>query len=107
MGIVTDSKTVSEPKDPGTCTVYLLHKLFLSPAEGNALAEDYRRGGLGYGEAKKRLLQAFLTYFGPMRKRRSAITEDEAARVMTEGAKRASAMARKMMLRVRKAVGLY
>lgn len=106
MGIVTDSKAVTEPKDPDTCTVYLLHKLFLNPAEAKALAEEYRRGSLGYGDAKKRLLQAFLTYFGGMRKRRSAITEDEATRVIADGAKRAGVIAKKTMLRVRKAVGL-
>src|SRR5947207_2628087 len=50
-GIVTDSKSVEEPKDPNTCNVFALYSLFASPAEKAALAERYRAGGMGYGEA--------------------------------------------------------
>lgn len=109
MGIVTDSKDVAAPKDPETSTIYLLHKLFLSDAQARALAEEYRRGGLSYSEAKKRLFHAYFGYFKPMCEKRKALETDDtvAERVIQDGAKRAKKIAEKTMLRVRKAVGLY
>ncbi len=108
MGIVTDSKGVSEPKDPEKCTVFQLHRLFLSSAEAKALAEKYRAGGLGYGEAKKMLYAEYLKQFGPLRSRRAELVRnpDLVGSVTREGAKRARLYASKTMQRVRKAVGL-
>jgi tryptophanyl-tRNA synthetase len=111
MGIVTDSKDVTAPKDPETCTVYNLHKLFLSKPEAKTLAEKYKAGGLGYGDAKKMLLETYMDYFGPMRAKREEILKREkqegyVTSVMTHGAKRAQEIAGKTMRRVRKAVGL-
>lgn len=108
MGIVTDSKGVAEPKDPDTCTVYQLHKLFLSPAQGKALAEQYRAGGLGYGEAKKMLLAAYLDALGPERAKRAALQKKPALaeEVARTGAAKAKTLASQTMERVRKAVGL-
>ncbi|MDD5041177.1 MAG: tryptophan--tRNA ligase [Candidatus Peribacteraceae bacterium] len=108
MGIVTDSKGVSEPKDPDKCIVYQLHKLFLSASESKDLAEQYRVGGLGYGEAKKLLLRAYLDHFRPMRSKRAELAQQSALveEVTRAGTKRAQAIAAKTMERVRKAVGL-
>ena len=106
MGIVTDSKGVEEPKDPDECTVFKLHSLFLDDAQKKELADKYRAGGLGYGDAKKVLFVAFMDYFSPMRKKRSALKEKEVDAVVKDGAKRAQKMASSTMERVRKAVGL-
>ncbi len=107
MGITTDSKGMNDPKDPDTCVIFQLHKLFLSSAEAKALADEYR-AGLPYGEAKKRLLQTYLDVFAPMRARREELVAkpDYVREVMTEGAAKASAIAEKTMERVRLAVGL-
>ncbi|NNE33875.1 MAG: tryptophan--tRNA ligase, partial [Rhodothermales bacterium] len=53
MGIVTDSKGLDEPKDPDTCNVFALIKLFADDATRERIAEAYRQGGYGYGHAKK------------------------------------------------------
>src|SRR5262249_32821296 len=53
MGIVTDSSTVADPKDPDKCNVFALYSLFASAEEKAALAARYRAGGMGYGEAKQ------------------------------------------------------
>lgn len=53
MRIVTDSKTVAEPKDPETCNVFSLFKHFATVEQQAALAERYRAGNMGYGEAKQ------------------------------------------------------
>jgi tryptophanyl-tRNA synthetase len=104
--IVTDSKGVADAKDPEKNTIYLLHKLFLSASEAKAVAEKYRKGGLGYGDAKKMLLEAFMDYFGEMRAKRAALKEADVEEVMMEGAKKAKKIAAATMERVRKATGL-
>jgi tryptophanyl-tRNA synthetase len=106
MGIVTDSRTVEEPKDPESCLVFQLHALLLDDAGKRELAQRYRAGGLGYSEAKRMFLQRFQEVFGPMRRRRAAITDEEAQAVVTEGSKRARTMARRTLERVWKAVGI-
>jgi tryptophanyl-tRNA synthetase len=108
MGIVTDSKGVADRKDPATCTVYRLHSLFLSSQEARALADRYRDGGLGYGEAKKMLFTAYMDHFGPLRKKRDDFARDEAglAVIMDAGAAKARKLAAEKMIKVRKAVGL-
>ena len=108
MSIVTDSKDVSEPKDPGSCIVYQIHKLFLAPAEQKTLADKYRAGGMGYGDAKKMLLEAYLDFFAPMRKNREELLKNPSyvEEVLRDGAAKAKAVAAKKMQKVRLAVGL-
>lgn len=66
MGIVTDSRDKDDPKDPDTCVIYNIHKLFLTLEEAEALAEEYKNG-LPYGDAKKRLFETYMDYFKDMR----------------------------------------
>jgi tryptophanyl-tRNA synthetase len=108
MAIVTDSKGVSDPKDPETCTVYQIHKLFLNSDEQREMAKRYRAGGLGYGEAKKMLLQTYLEYFGPMRRKREELSKKPSFidEVAGAGAKKARALAQATMDRIRAATGL-
>jgi tryptophanyl-tRNA synthetase len=108
MGIVTDSKGVDEPKDPTTCNIFALYSLFAAEAEKNALADRYRARGLGYGEAKKLLLEKINTFFEPARARRKqlAANPQEVEAILTAGAKRARAEAQATMSLVRRAVGM-
>ncbi len=106
MGIVTDSKAPSEPKDPESCIVYQIHKLFLDANEQKALADEYRTG-IGYGDAKKKLLATYMDHFAPMRARREELAKKgNVKEILEDGAKRASAVAAKTMEKVRKATGL-
>jgi len=105
MGIVTDSIGPTEPKDPDACTVYQIHKLLLSQVEATTLADEYRKG-ISYGEAKKRLLETYLGFVGPMREKRASLTDAEVEAVLADGAARAKAIAETTMEKVRKAVGL-
>ena len=107
MGIVTDSKGATDPKDPEKTVIFQIHKLFLSPAEAKALADEYE-AGLSYGDAKKKLWEAYKAYFGPMRAEREALAAKKGyiEEVMHEGTKKARSIAQKTMERVRKAVGL-
>ncbi len=108
MGIVTDSKGVAEPKDPETCAVFQIHRSFLSKEDTSALADTYRAGGLGYGDAKKLLFTAYMDAFGPMRaKREELLKKPDYVRDVTQaGAEKARKVAKATMERVRKSVGL-
>jgi len=70
MGIVTDSKGVVEPKEPKGNTVYELYKLFATKTEIDEMAGRFRKGGLGYGDVKKELLEKILSTFKPFREKR-------------------------------------
>jgi tryptophanyl-tRNA synthetase len=108
MAITTDSKAIGEPKDPEGNTIFHLYRLMASPQEAEAMAERLRSGGYGYGDAKKELLAKILDHFAPYRKRREELLSDPARveAVLRDGARRARAVARATLDRVRKAVGL-
>jgi tryptophanyl-tRNA synthetase len=108
MKILTDSKELEDPKDPETCNVFALYKLFASETEQTDLAERYRAGGMGYGTAKTELLEKINEHFGPMREKRAELAEDMdyVENVLQQGAKKASALARETLQKARQAVGL-
>ncbi len=108
MRIVTDSKTVDEPKDPATCNVFALYKLFASAEECATMAERYRAGGLGYGDVKKMLYERFWAYFEPFRQRRAEYQNDPARveQILQRGAARAREEMHKTLKAARRAVGL-
>ena len=104
MGIVTDSTPVEEPKNPETCNVFALYRLFATAAEQAEMADLYRnpmkgadaRGGrpFGYGDAKAMLLAKI---DAPLRARpasggsNSNATRAYVEEVLSAGAKRARA----------------
>ncbi len=108
MGIVTDSTPVEAPKDPAISSIVALYRLFASEADVQTMEADFRAGGVGYGDFKKRLFGAIWDYFAPMRTRRAELAADPqyVDRVLSDGAERAAATAGPVMDRVRRAVGL-
>jgi tryptophanyl-tRNA synthetase len=69
---------------------------------------DFRAGGFGYGDFKKRLFEGLWEYFRPFREKRAALAADPGyiEGVLRSGAERARAVASRTMDRVRKATGL-
>ena len=108
MSIVTDSSPVEAPKDPEKSSILGLYRLVASEADVAQMEQDFRNGGVGYGDLKKRLFGAVWEYFAPMRARRAEIDSDPGTidRVLADGAARARAVVEKTMKRVREAVGL-
>ncbi len=108
MSIVTDSTPVEAPKDPESNNVFQIYKLFGTPEEIAEMAERFRSGGYGYGEAKKALLEKVDGYFEPFRERRKQLAADTdyIEDVLREGAARARVEATKVLDRVRRASGL-
>src|SRR5437660_2444801 len=108
MSMVTDSQPVEAPKNPDTSTIFQLFSLFGSKDEIAEMRDQFRKGGIGYGEFKKQLFEKLWDYFAPMRKRRQELLRDKnyINDVLERGAERANAIAHEVMKHVRKAVGL-
>lgn len=108
MGIKTDSTPVEAPKPTEGSVILDLYRLVASPSEVESMENDFRAGGTGYGDFKKRLFAAVWEYFAPFRARRAEIAADPSYldSVLQEGAQKANSLASSVMGRVRKAVGL-
>jgi tryptophanyl-tRNA synthetase len=108
MSIPTDSKGVDEPKDPETNHIFAIHKLLLNEAEKAVLAEKYRKGGMGYKEAKEALIASLEAFIKPVRERRAMLAGDldTVFDILKEGGKRASLRAEKKLKEVRQAIGV-
>lgn len=108
MRIVTDSKSVAEPKDPDTCAIYRLYSLFATPEETAALRDRYTAGGMGYGEAKEALAQVFEREISPLRATYDAWMSrpDDLQDVLKEGSRRAHVIADETIRDVRNAIGV-
>ena len=108
MSIVTDSKGLDDPKDPDTCHIFALYKHFSTAEEQAEMAENYRGGGYGYGHAKLALLEKINQTIGPHQDRYQHLTQnpDEVIDVLRDCGKKARAVARGVIDRVRNAVGM-
>ena len=106
--IKTDSRTVEEPKDPQTDAVFALYQLFATADEQTALADRYRAGGMGYGEAKSALYDAAMNVFANARDRREqlAADPDTLEDILRTAAAKARHKAAEVLDRVRAATGL-
>ena len=108
MSIPTDSTPMEAPKDPAGSTIVSLYRLFANEADAAQMEADFRAGGIGYGDFKKRLFGAVWEFFAPARMRRVDLECDPiyVDGVLKEGATRARVIAESTMGRVRTAVGL-
>ena len=108
MGLKTDSTPVEQPKSLEQSTILALYKLVASSSDYGLMEEQFRAGGVGYGEFKKRLFAALWDYFASMRRRREEILADPGyvELVLREGRLRANQVAEEVMSRVRSATGL-
>ncbi|NLX13919.1 MAG: tryptophan--tRNA ligase [Phycisphaerales bacterium] len=108
MSMLTDSTPVEAPKDPAKCNVLALLRLIASREEVADWEERYRRGGTGYGEAKKRLHELYVEILGPAQERYNALAQnpDEIEDILADGGRRARAVAMQTMEEVRTACGI-
>lgn len=108
MKIVTDSKELNEPKNPNSCNIFSIYKLFASEIEQKELAELYLAGGMGYGYAKTKLYEIIERYFAPMREKKLELmsNKDLVDDILSDGAKKVSSISSDVLHRARLAVGL-
>ena len=108
MSVVTDSKQLEDAKDPDTCNVFALYRLFANEAQVQEMRDNYTAGGYGYGHAKKALAELFEAHFAPMREKREELQNnlDYVEEVLRKGAERAREETGKVMGAAREAMGL-
>ncbi|NLD93902.1 MAG: tryptophan--tRNA ligase [Fibrobacter sp.] len=108
MSILTDATPVEAPKDPDTSIIYAIYKLFGTQEQSTALADRFRAGGMGYGDAKKQLFELLWEYFQPFRAKREELVAnmDYVASLRKSGAEKARQVASQTIDSVRKLVGV-
>jgi tryptophanyl-tRNA synthetase len=108
MKIVTDSTPVEDPKDPDNCNLFSIYKLLASDDMLSDMREKYLKGGTGYGQIKKELLELLIEYFKPYRENRKSFENDpgEVYAILKKGADKARSVASVTLKRVKHAVGI-
>lgn len=107
MAIVTDSKSLEEPKDPENDNVFKIYKLIGTPEQTAELEKKYRAGNFGYGHAKTALLELLLENYKVEREKFNMYMSDlgELDRQLKEGAEKAREIATKVLGKVRERTG--
>ncbi len=110
MSITTDSKWVDDVKDPDTCNVFALYKVFASLDQTEALRTKYLtpNAGFGYGHAKTALLEVLSEYLRPYREAREKLLQNPeiVEAKLAEGAKVMNARLDAKMEVVKRVVGV-
>ncbi len=108
MKIPTDSKGVDEPKNPDDSIIFAIHKLLINGKALKTLEDKYKKGGMGYKEAKELLIKDLIAFIKPMREKREMLAKDinTVFEILKNGGKKASMNAEKKMKEVREKVGV-
>ena len=109
MSIVMDSRSPEEPKPDAEKNVAIQLLKLVAPSE---VASDFearlRKGGMGYGDLKKKLFETTWEYFADARTKRAELAAnlDHVNDILTQGAEKARALAGTVLKRARQACGL-
>ena len=108
MAIQTDATPVEAPKNPDTCNLYGLLKLFASHEKMQEVHGLYVNGGAAYGYLKQDLQALINERFAPARARKKELLDnpDYLRQILAKGADKARAKASQTLDLVRDRVGL-
>ncbi len=108
MRIVTDPTPVEEAKNPDTCNIFQIYRLFLNKQEVEELRQRYLTPGLRYGDVKQELFETTRDFFAPYTEKRKEILADPEGlrKILAAGADKARYIASKTLRKVRKKGGL-
>jgi tryptophanyl-tRNA synthetase len=107
MAIVSDSKTLEEPKDPANDNTFKLFALVAPQDAVETMRTNYLAGNYGYGHAKKELLAVLIDGFSKERALYNEFMNDTTAidERLRVGAQKARSVAGTVLGRVRERVG--
>ncbi|TVS10497.1 MAG: tryptophan--tRNA ligase [Wenzhouxiangella sp.] len=107
MKIKTNSQQPGEPKDPDTAAVYAVYAAFATPDQRRSMRQAFA-DGIAWGEVKQQLFDMVNAELGAARERYEALMADtdRVEHELTLGAKRARAISRPFIERLREAVGI-
>lgn len=106
--IKTDSTPPQEPKDPDTSNIFLLYKEFAAPAQ----VQDFRKqylSGISWGEAKQELFQVINAALEEPRKKYNEFmaAPEQIDAILSEGARKARALAAPLLAQVKAKIGRF
>lgn len=107
MSIVSDSKTLEEPKDPAIDNTFKLYELLASTEQTKTMRQNYLKGGFGYGHAKTALLELILDKYKEERAEFARLMSNTALleKELSIGETRANKMANDKLKQVRDSLG--
>jgi tryptophanyl-tRNA synthetase len=107
MSVVSDSKSLEEPKDPSADNTFRLYALLASAEQTEAMRQNYLKGGFGYGHAKTALFELILDKFSEQRKTFNHLMSNPSLleKELSIGEERASKMANEKLKQVREVLG--
>jgi tryptophanyl-tRNA synthetase len=107
MSIVTDSKTIEEPKNPDTDNVFNIYKLIANEQQIQSMRENYTKGGFGYGHAKTALFELLLDTFKQQRERYNMLmaNPETLEKELTIGEQKAAKIANEKLKQIRELLG--
>jgi tryptophanyl-tRNA synthetase len=108
MRIVTDPTPIEEPKNPDTCNIFQIYRLFLDKQGVEELRQRYLTPGLRYGDVKQELFETARDFFAPYTEKRKELLadSDNLRKILAMGAEKARYAANKTLRKVRKKGGL-
>jgi len=110
LQMVTDPARIkrSDPGNPDICNVFTMHKVFSPQNDVDIVNVECRRAGIGCVQCKTLLAKNLNNQLEPFRARRAefATKPQAVTEILDDGAKKASAIAKKTMEEVRAAVQL-
>jgi tryptophanyl-tRNA synthetase len=106
--IQTNSQGIEEPKDPDSCTVFALYRLFATQSETEQLAQRYRQGGMGWGHAKTALFELIEQHIAPLREKYEHYMAQPQLIIdaLAVGKQQAQQLAKQKMSLLRQAMGI-
>ncbi len=107
MKIETDSTPLEEPKNPDTCNVFALYSLLAKESQIAEMRNNYSGGNYGYGHAKQALYELIVEQYQTEREKYWELMDNKEVidRLLIEGAKKASKVARPVLNKVREKLG--
>ncbi|RAP31426.1 tryptophan--tRNA ligase [Candidatus Marinamargulisbacteria bacterium SCGC AG-343-D04] len=108
MQIKTDSLPVEAPKNPESCNLYALCKLFFNENELHTIQQHYINGGLGYGTLKQQLFEKMLDTFKDARKTFDDLinTPEKLHSILEDGAQKAQKIASQNLKKIKETIGV-
>jgi len=107
LGIVTNSQTPGEQKNPDDSNIFAIYQAFASAEETAAMRRAFA-AGIGWGDAKQKLFERINVELAPMRERYETLVAEpgKIEDTLLAGARKARALAQPLLARLREAAGL-
>ena len=107
QSITTSSTPIEAPKDWKNCNLFNIYKLIASENQLEKMKNNYKKGGYGFGHAKKELIELIINNYSEQRKKFNYYISNpnEVEKILKDGSTKAQITADKVLKRVRKKLG--